>query len=528
MDLLGRSGAKLVPAFADGGDAIREAMQQIEDAGVISNETALASEDLQDAILLMDQAFTKLRSETLTPLIPLIEDTTEGITEMVKAAGDSEEIGELAESLASLGESLITVGSADEGAVGAVVVGLTKLAQVLTVVVDGAKLVTAAIRDTISAVVEFDIGLIEVIAGAQSFREVLDRMIPDRVISQAKELGDSFSGLIGATDDIVESTDRIGDELVDLSDRLSPAGDLMVAFGFAVATTAAGERTLAGNVRDATAAIEEQVDALDALMNAQFAAFQATATSVGMTKEQEAAEVELVEGRKRRGDVYEQLWADEADAADEAAEKTKDAAEKAVVVLDAATKSLVMNSLSAVGTLSDIAINAILDSSETLTKGQKDAAIALFVINKAAAVATGAVNTALAISNALAAASPPLNFVLAAAAGVAGVAATAAIAAEPPPSFHTGGIIGDVGINAQEGEGILNRRAVQEIGAEGVDSLNRGGGMGDRVVVVNQTNNRSTFAATYEMLRTGVDPVSKLVQGFQPTQVGLATIGIQP
>lgn len=63
----------------------------------------------------------------------------------------------------------------------------------------------------------------------------------------------------------------------------------------------------------------------------------------------------------------------------------------------------------------------------------------LFRIGQAAALANAVVETASAVSKALASAPPPLNFLLAVAAGTAGAAQVAAIASAPPPSARQQG-----------------------------------------------------------------------------------------
>ena len=55
------------------------------------------------------------------------------------------------------------------------------------------------------------------------------------------------------------------------------------------------------------------------------------------------------------------------------------------------------------------------------------------------------------------------------------VAATAAIVAVPPPSFHDGGLVDEVDIRARRGEAVVSPAAVRALGgAEGIRQVNAG------------------------------------------------------
>lgn len=95
-----------------------------------------------------------------------------------------------------------------------------------------------------------------------------------------------------------------------------------------------------------------------------------------------------------------------------------------------------------------------------------------------------------------------------AAAGIAAstAAALAQIASQPVPTMHSGGLVGGIGdtpINAQGGEAVLNRQAVAGIGADGVEALNAGGGVGGTVVVEMTYKQRVFDRVVIDNLRKG-------------------------
>ena len=94
IDVFGRSGRGMAAAFSLGGDAVREATQQIADAGIISAEVAVDSERLQDQILLTGAAFDTLKREFLAPMIPSISAVLEIWRELLTELGRSEEVSE--------------------------------------------------------------------------------------------------------------------------------------------------------------------------------------------------------------------------------------------------------------------------------------------------------------------------------------------------------------------------------------------------------------------------------------------------
>jgi len=383
--------------------------------------------------------------------------------------------------------------------------------------IDTLVLVKSVVTDLLDAIVEFDLGVVNVIRGVEDFTDVLDRMIPRSTIQAAKDLANAIGQLAWSTDLFKEEGGLLFNVLGDIVEL--PVTDW-------VTDLSGAEDDLKDKTEGVTKAFEDLNDV--ALKRIKWAK-ELDKILAGHAEDEKERNKEGLSDAARNAQKRFDFEMESADRIteirQEQADEAEAIAEAALAAQASATESLVQSTLGAVGTFTDIAMNAILRSSEELTEGQKEAALALFVVNKVAAVATGAINTALAISNALGSTTPPANFILAAAAGIAGGVATAAIAAEPPPSFDVGGVASQVNASLQVGEGVIKKQRVQEMPTGEIDRINREGyGGGGRVVVVNQTNNRTTFAAEYEATRTGVSPYDRRISAIQPKRLGLRVL----
>lgn len=129
-----------------------------------------------------------------------------------------------------------------------------------------------------------------------------------------------------------------------------------------------------------------------------------------------------------------------------------------------ATQEYLFSGIAAAATLAQ----AVADSAEEGSAAQQAAAIAAFRLNQAGSIGTIAINTAEAITKAIALFGPPPS--PAGVAGIAfasaiGLAQAAAVAAQAPPSFHTGGVIAsnplapdETMIVARKGEEVRTRQ----------------------------------------------------------------------
>ena len=116
---------------------------------------------------------------------------------------------------------------------------------------------------------------------------------------------------------------------------------------------------------------------------------------------------------------------------------------------------------------------------------------------------------------------------LAAAAGVAGALSVATIAAEPPPSFHAGGMVGlgapdEIIARLLRSEAVLNPQGVRAAGgADGVRDLNRGSpGGAQPVVTVFKVRSRTVDAMVSDNLRTRQGPLVDALRAAQPRALG--------
>ena len=125
---------------------------------------------------------------------------------------------------------------------------------------------------------------------------------------------------------------------------------------------------------------------------------------------------------------------------------------------------------------------------------QKKAAMAAWVVGHVAAIAQAAINIPLAVSGGLAMGGPQ-GIAFAIAGGIAAGVALAAVVAEPPPSFHSGGLItsSSIGnqdarqVSARDGEFMVNNAGVRRAGRGALEALNSGqggGGGGQRAIVM--------------------------------------------
>ena len=118
-----------------------------------------------------------------------------------------------------------------------------------------------------------------------------------------------------------------------------------------------------------------------------------------------------------------------------------------------------------------------------------------FNYEKNASILTATINAYEAITKTLASVPYPFNYAAAAAIGGLAFQQVTAIAGTPAPSFAMGGLIegsshsaGGVMINAEGGEFVMNKGAVDSIGTDALDSMNQGGAG----VVINITGNVMT------------------------------------
>ncbi len=161
-------------------------------------------------------------------------------------------------------------------------------------------------------------------------------------------------------------------------------------------------------------------------------------------------------------------------------------------------------------------IDASGDLAEGLTArlgaSAEQQALAAYIVSKASALSQIAISTI--VASAKVTEQTGIGAAVAVPAVVAlGAMQAAAVLAEPPPKFHSGGMIApdERMITAQTGEAVLSRSGVAAAGgASGVNALNRGGG-GREIVVVNQYRHRVFDSFIMDNLRRTGSPLAAAI-----------------
>lgn len=571
MDLLGRSGAALVPAFKSADGTILAAMQRIEDAGLISNETARQSEDLADAVQLLEQTFTALKSDTLTPLIPKLEETAEEIQRILQEArqsGDIEDFGEsLAEAAVSVTELVVAlaplIGWLDTAAatfdflvkkVQFGTRGWLKLAEAIGKAADAIKPFLTGMRgismggkDVTENLPNFSgVGLKANIA-AGAFDVLTDALGgTGKGLKEVADLGADVLAVLGelwsVIEDVALASMSADAQIVESGERKKVALIRQTDEVLARAGLAAGDRLeLEMSLADSLLAVDEQTAGdrrrlAAAEGKALSAAEQALrdARSAAIEEAREAEAEQLAEALALQEEmvlssvaVLGEILGSVSDIFAAGNREREQAARKTADEIAAIEAKLA-------GTLSE-SERARLEEAKAIKTAQmeeaKAAAVEAFGIAQGVAVASAAVSTALAMIQGLSAGLSiggpqgiALGVATMAAAAIAGGIAIATIAAEPAPSFEHGGLIpgqGPVPIIAHGGE----EMATQEAAARNpgvVDAINAGAVLGGgSVTTVFRVGNRAVDAMVTNNLRTKRGPLSELVRATQPRRVAV-------
>jgi len=159
--------------------------------------------------------------------------------------------------------------------------------------------------------------------------------------------------------------------------------------------------------------------------------------------------------------------------------------------------------------LAAMVTDAYMDGLDMETEAGRRAAREAFEIRKVANIAQIVIDTAAGIVRAFAEYGWPWGAIPAGIIGTTGTAQAAIVAAQSP-SFPVGGVIPPDHrmISAMAGEAILNRRATEALGADGVARLNEGRAGGAPIVVVQQYRHRVYDAFVADNMQSG-GPLSR-------------------
>lgn len=486
MDLLGRAGFALVPAMAAGGDAIRAAADEFASAGVISNELAAESEVLQDELLLLEQSLSSLANEGLEPVIPLLADVAAGVREVINEVKEKGAIDDFTESMGRLGQSIFQVDaeiSIWDELLSATISDVSRLVDTVTLMNEAVGLFPKAISSAIT--------------GSDSFRESLARfddtltallgklnLLSGETQAANKNLDRGVPSVVALTD-AMKNLDKVaadtGESLGKLPDDAGKAGDAVAEFLESLPAGGTSEfsvevLTNPHDVEDMTAALGDM-----------------------------AAEVEVVK------DWFDELAGVSAVVAENVLGPMADIGGGFQTIFSNAVRE----TQSEIERVEGLMVNATdqaekerlglrLQALAKQEKAEKEAALVAFGVSQAVATSQAAVSTALAVVNALASPVPfPVAVGFSIAAGIAGAVQIAAIASQPPPKLHTGGLFdNEVPVIGQRGESMNNRLGTKVLGEDGLRAVNRGEGIGGSLTVINKVNNRTTNVASHEAIRT--------------------------
>jgi hypothetical protein len=507
MDLLGKGGLDLVPAMQAGGDAIREAADEIKQAGVLTDDFAAKSGLLMDQLLKLDKTSKSARATFEEQLLPAITGTAKGIQDLLADARDTGELMRLGVALNSFYL---------ESVVPAIAVAMATVENFFRLIATAGPLVDFLmtlkdIYDTLTSPVDLFFGLPDLEKNLDDLRGSLGEFGAD-----LRGLGDGFDRALDRAEQFIVSVRTAAAEVAKAGkgpDKPPPPPPpppppkptpTPAAPGAtsAASPAAADPLTMVGSQasdpfdNEWLASIEGAHDELSKLAAdagaAREAAREAALDTVGSIGSVFGS---VAEGAQLALDTamakYEE-YAAEIESLDEQIANSEDANEK---------KRLKAKR------------DALKKKADAEKKSAKDA----FKINKIAALMQAGVSTALAIVNA-AATVPfvPAGIVAMIAAGAAGAVQIGIIAAQQGPQFHSGGVIGrglaaqnadlarGVNINALPGEGVVTRR-----GMDALERLNQGGGVSSqgptylvydrRVVATVSDDLRSTRAGTFRI-----------------------------
>lgn len=564
-DLMGRAGRSMVDSFAQGRGPFEDSFRLIEQAGIVSNETAAEAEALADSVYLAQQSFLSLKVSGLQPMMPVVREGIDLVSSWMQEFAKSDEAKRAFEDLAQVMRDTIPTIEAVLKATEDLGWALRGLAELIRVVGDGVDVVIGLA----SAV-----GLVGEEAGDAAWevgkysKEAREAESASRAAAAATRdwadlLGHYARAAESANSEAAESAMSRADAVIAAAKRQIAAEDDALA-----------ERLVQLKVQnDGTIrAAEEEQAILDAFQDYKSARLHEAFEEARRIREEEAEAVKRADEREKqsRGGVAADETAGRAEKVEgerTAARQVTEAWEGAYMAIGQDYVTLVedqetirerehlewlhdqeeraaaskaandeieeIEGLSAAQnmgiaetfanahvSLQDTVTGAIVSGTEKGTAARRKAEKEAFIAHKIAALAAITVSTAQSLM-----ASAEIGFpaaipgVLAAAA--MGTVATAMAAAEMP-SFHAGmseppksdevRIIGQ----REELSGILTRQGQQAAGGEeGVRRLNQGGGGGPSITMI-RVGNETTQAQEYESKRTRSGPWWEMIQGINP------------
>jgi len=511
--LLGRGALDMLAAFSDGGEAIRANTELVREAGIISNEAAAQGEMLTDAVSLMGRSFGALRDDFLAPLMPVLTGMANGIREAVSTFRETGDIEDFGQTVVAVFQDWIAPSIAS--AVSIFLKARARIEPTLLAIEVGALRAEQAFK-------------------ALSFQWDEAVGVTSRLQGKQAELEQSVAGMEGALVDADAAATGLLEGMLRAETVLPEVakGAGRVAAETNLATQATKELTAASN--------EAGQAALDALMALGDAAVEEKRIAQEVA-DAKIADIKRVQdederaARKRKEDGFKALAAAQ-DLSDQIFGIISDAAAAEMNVRVSAIQETA-DQIEAIEerlteTLSSQERERLENRQAALerqSQQEKAEAEESWKRTQALAIVQATVNTALAAINALATApNIVVGLIMAGLATAAGVAAIATIASQPPPQFHSGGMVSaggahdEVTIRARAREAVLSPQGVAAAGGpEGIGSLNQGrrGADGPNVTVM-QVGNRVVDAMVHESLRTGSGRLNREFRSVRPRRIG--------
>lgn len=478
MELFGRAGKELVPALAAGGDAVQEAIGRVEDAGLVSSEAAFQAELLQDSLADASRAMLVMRTEALAPLMPVITGVVGGLVDLSQELRDTGALEDFGDAVA---RTFIEV------MIPAVTVGVAQSKKAL-----------AGLTSTLAAGI---VGYNKMAVAAKTAGVALEF-----VKNRGKVSGESLAELEALTLDLAESQiflDAATREFVGVEEDVAVVMDGVLE---RIRAMQAEFEELTTSQRHSSSETEtllaEGTDAYENALLKRRRALEANVDATAILEEKMAENTEAVE--QRRATAME--------AADTKRQQSLDIALMAVQTV--ATISL---------NILDAAADAEVAIINRTTEDRKEAALKAFEVNKNTQLAQAHILREI---GALMAFATAPNYI----AGVAMAIAAQAqgwvnfgiIAAQQPPSFHMGGMVGGGPARSISPAGSPDEVNATLLRGERVQSRAevRAGRGPQTITTVFQVGPRTVDAMTTEALRTGQGSTFDAFRAVQPRRVG--------
>jgi len=456
-ELFGSRGAKLAAVFEDGSGSIDEWAAAAANAGIVMDNSALrASAKMDRAMAGLQLSIRGFVQTSGNELIPTIVKIAEGFLVVVETAAR-----------VVTGFDIMT-----DAIFGNIRAGQslqdkdrdvrTSLAQLREQLVENADTMIEynGVQHSASSILDLLTQKVNNAADAQTAIAAGTELSADEQdrYNQMTALGAVIAQSLGSEWlDMTSSAERLRLELEGMGDvDLSGLGEPITAGAFEELSEEIDEAA------ESLAAFEEQLvamaEATGELANQRMEAFKAGIS--GAIEKQANIEALAVEASNERKAAAIALTVKAEEEAAEAREDIQQRTRQAAQIGLAMTETI--GSAAALAGIESAKLQKALAASEITISGLVAGAEALTV--------------------------PVVGPFLAASIAAATAASLAELASTPVPTMHSGGIVGggagaNTPINAQAGEALLNRQAVANIGAAGVDALNSGGGFSAPIVV---------------------------------------------